>query len=792
MIADIFAFCDATGSGVLHQDEYKLYLEGIGVWGTPPRVDDKFDAQWIVECTQMGCDHEVGITWEAFEGHIYAQYCEDLSKEGTQQLEEHLAGVKRIVRAKIAEIKQDNIEMRDSIKTMLAQHRSQSQADKEEADTERTRRHTAEAEAERLAQHWMDAEMARVIELGIVEAVCDAEAHEKTKLAAHTATRHSSEQLTLKETLAATRQELSAMVQLRSEAELSAKKLQQQLQEYESGLSAESKTRQAAEATVDAHATAIEELREELEASRQELAATVAAAKAEQGTASAKLASKEAELAVAMAKAEGELGVVATERNAALQTVSLHEQRLAEKEADFAKAAQEEVAVLHTKLKLADQRLDRVSRHTATLVAKARAEEKAAWTEEKRTLTARLKAQEMEIDHVLTVRVSALQEQVTSTVVAVETKAAGVELALRERLEQEESSAKAAQTVAAAEISRLAGLLDTAERTLLDRVPTLESALSKAERETHAARAAHATDRAAVLDQHAAAIAAAEQAKATLLQESSERISAVMAQASESTASLSSEIAVKASQWDEDRKRMTIQLDMISSKLDALQVEYDKETAAHKKCQIALEDKERTIAIQEEASKHMGGLLRKAIDEKTASSAALAERTAAWNALKSSLTRDRDVALKECDGLIKRLKQCHAEQLSEVAARYKEELAFAKIEQDDLRARLGQKDLAHSKTVTALEATMRTLAHDRDMACAELQRRKSSFGKERQQLIAERDASRMQADEAEVSSALAAQQLYDIGTELSTVRSHLCVKPLVSLLVVRPSAIVCP
>ena len=218
---------------------------------------------------------------------------------------------------------------------------------------------------------------------------------------------------------------------------------------------------------------------------------------------------------------------------------------------------------------------------------------------------------------------------------------------------------------------------------------------------------------------------------------------------------------------------MTTQLDTISSKLDDLQVEYDKETAAHQQCQILLADKDRTITNQEEAAKHIGGLLRKAIDEKTASSTALAERTAAWNALKSSLTRDRDMALKECDGLIKRLKLRHAEQLGEVTARNKEELSFAKIESDGLRARLGQKDLAHSKAVAAFEATIRTLAHERDMACAELQRRNSSFGKERQQLIAERDASRTQADEAEISSALAAQQLYDIGTELSTVRSLL-------------------
>ena len=584
---------------------------------------------------------------------------------------------------------------------------------------ERTRHLVAEAAAEHLGEHWMDTELARVIELGIVEAVCEAETHEKTKHGASQT--YPSEQLKLQEMLTA-------------------------------------------------QVTTIEDLRQDLEATKEELAATIEAAKAEQGTAAAKFASKEAELALAMAKAEGELGVVATERNAALQTISLHEQRLAEKEADFARAAQEEVEALHTKLKLSDKRLDRVSRHTATLVQKARAEEKAAWTEEKRTLTARLKAQQMEIDHVLTVRISSLQEQVTSTVAAVETRASGVELALRERLEQAQCSAQAAKAVADAEISRLTALLATAERTLLARVPTLEGALSNAEREVHAARAAHATDRAEVLDQHAAAIAAAEQAKSILLQESTERISAVLTQASESSASLSSEMALKASQWDEERKRMTAQLDTISSKLDALQAEYDKETAAHKKCQVLLADKERAVANQEEAAKHMGALLRKAINEKTASSAALAEQTAAWSAIRSGLTRDREVALKECDGLVKRLKHSHAEQLAEVNARSKEEIAFAKIEQEGLRARLGQKDLAHCKAVADLEATVRTLVHERDMACAELQRRNSSFGKERQRLMAERDASRMQADEAEVSSAIAAQQLYDIATELGQER----------------------
>ena len=599
------------------------------------------------------------------------------------------------------------------------QHAHRKLVQEHSAMIKRTRRVVAETAAEHLGEHWMDAEVARVIELGIVEAVCEAETHEKTKHGARQP--YSSEQLNLQETLAA-------------------------------------------------QVTAIEDLRQDLEATKEELAATIETAKAEKVTAAAKFASKEAELALAMAKLEGELGVVATERNAALQAISSHEQRLAEKEADFARAAQEEIAALHTKLKLSDQRLDRVSRHTATLVQKARAEEKAAWTEEKTTLTARLKAQQIEIDHVLTVKISSLQEQVASTVAAVETRASGVELALRERLEQAQCSAQAAKAVADAEISRLTGLLATAERTLLARVPTLEGALSNAEREVHAARAAHASDRAEVLDQHAAAIAAAEQAKSILLQESTERISAVLTQASESNASLSSEMALKASQWDEERKRMTALLDTISSKLDALQAEYDKETAAHKKCQVLLADKERAVANQEEAVKHMGALLRKAIDEKTASSTALAEQTAAWSAIRSGLTRERDVALKECDGLVKRLKHSHAEQLAEVNARAKEELAFAKFEQEGLRARLGQKDLTHSKAVADLEATVRTLVHERDMARAELQRRNSNFGKERQKLMSERDASRMQADEAEVSNALAAQQLYDIATELAQER----------------------
>ena len=59
---------------------------------------------------------------------------------------------------------------------------------------------------------------------------------------------------------------------------------------------------------------------------------------------------EEAELAVA--KAEAELGVAAKSETRPCRRSPCMNKRLAE-EADFAKAAQEEVAVLHTKLQLA-------------------------------------------------------------------------------------------------------------------------------------------------------------------------------------------------------------------------------------------------------------------------------------------------------------------------------------------------------------------------------------------------------------------------------------------------------
>ena len=52
------------------------------------------------------------------------------------------------------------------------------------------------------------------------------------------------------------------------------------------------------------------------------------------------------------------------------------------------------------------QRLDRVARHTSSLLSSARAEEKAAFATEKRALAARLQAQEQKLEGLLAVRVA--------------------------------------------------------------------------------------------------------------------------------------------------------------------------------------------------------------------------------------------------------------------------------------------------------------------------------------------------------------------------------------------------
>ena len=55
-------------------------------------------------------------------------------------------------------------------------------------------------------------------------------------------------------------------------------------------------------------------------------------------------------------------------------------------------------------MRLAEQRLDRVARHTSSLLSSARAEEKAAFATEKRALAARLQAQEQKLEGLLAVR----------------------------------------------------------------------------------------------------------------------------------------------------------------------------------------------------------------------------------------------------------------------------------------------------------------------------------------------------------------------------------------------------
>ena len=174
-------------------------------------------------------------------------------------------------------------------------------------------------------------------------------------------------------------------------------------------------------------------------------------------------------------------------------------------------------------------------------------------------------------------KIAALQEQVISAAVAVETKAAGVELALRRDLNRKNLLPRLlrlrhCRNFAASWSAGYGGADAVGEGTNVRRCAEQSRA------ETHAARAAHATDRAEVLDRHAVAIAAAEQAKATLLQGRVKGFCSYGPGLREHC-TLSSEIAIKASQWDEDRKYYN-SADAISPKLDSLQVEYDKETAA--------------------------------------------------------------------------------------------------------------------------------------------------------------------------------------------------------------------
>lgn len=775
MLADIFGICDTNGSGVLTKNEYQGYLQAIGDWGTPPRIDEKFDAQWIVECTQMGCDHELGVTLEVFETAMYGQYRSDFTTEGSAVLQSHLSGVKEMSRAAIAQIKQDNAEMQHAIKSMLEKNRTQSQAEKDGTDVERVLRFAAEAEAERLEEDWTDAELGRVIELGVFEAVSEAAGEDMARLSRRDrrqqAARHSTELQRLQETLAATRKELGVVLQERGEAEATAAELlqqqltvQQQLDEHQLGLAAETRVRQTVESTA-------EELSETIQELREQLAATIEAARAKDVSAAARLAEKEAELAVAMARAEGELGIVSTERNAGLATIESLEQRLADKKAVYVGGLEEEIRALQAKLKLSEQRLDRVSRHTTTLVEKARAEENAERVEERRLLTNRIKSETQDLEHLMMTRVTALQDELRTTVQDLEAKAAAKELALSAQLARLQESGQSAAGVSGSEISRLKALLAAAEQTLLGKVPNLESALNSAERERLAATTAHTTEQAEALRDHATAIAAEKDAKTAALQESSQKISEALQDANASVASHAAEMALNKSEWEDVRKRLEAQLDSTSVQLASLESEHEVEVAEHKKCRLLLADKTKMLVSQEEANKRMGLLLRKAVDEKTTTAFALLEATAVWATTKADLVRERETAVRECEGLITRLKKRNSSAVAELSARNKEESQVSKTEQNGLRARLGQRELAHGKAMEQAEAMARELAHERDMACAELERRNRGYTQERHQLIEQRDGARNQADEAEVTSAVAARQLYDMGTELSTVSS---------------------
>ena len=80
----IFEKFDADGDGLLNKEEYKHFLEAIGLWkreGREARVfrDDNYDVSWEAECKDMctegpdGCDPAKGITLAAFQDTVYSE-----------------------------------------------------------------------------------------------------------------------------------------------------------------------------------------------------------------------------------------------------------------------------------------------------------------------------------------------------------------------------------------------------------------------------------------------------------------------------------------------------------------------------------------------------------------------------------------------------------------------------------------------------------------------------------------------------------------------------------------------
>ena len=128
----------------------------------------------------------------------------------------------------------------------------------------------------------------------------------------------------------------------------------------------------------------------------------------------AALATAEASAAVSSAQADASQAraTLEAEREDHAATVASLERRLEEKHAAQDASAAAEMDALKSKVRLAEQRLDRVARHTSSLLSSARAEEKAAFATEKRALAARLQAQEQKLEGLLAVRGRGLRSAV--------------------------------------------------------------------------------------------------------------------------------------------------------------------------------------------------------------------------------------------------------------------------------------------------------------------------------------------------------------------------------------------
>jgi len=81
-LLEIFGMFDANGDGKLSKDEYKVYLRGIGLWGSEKGstwgqdnwqyVEEDWDEDWPEECERMESGTD-GIGWEAFETILYGK-----------------------------------------------------------------------------------------------------------------------------------------------------------------------------------------------------------------------------------------------------------------------------------------------------------------------------------------------------------------------------------------------------------------------------------------------------------------------------------------------------------------------------------------------------------------------------------------------------------------------------------------------------------------------------------------------------------------------------------------------